>query len=350
MKKLIGIATAILFTVSASAQQIESIPIQMTFGSVCNGAMFPGSNKVSYIENYFDWLLPNPLYISDAYLWTEMGATGELPAGITGNVSIAIDPGKRYITASGFPNVQDTNPQFLNTLAWLQYFAGGPLTSKMEFKTPVAYRAGQDAIVFAPECFSSPSINLATFLTLRFQNAAGLSTLSLPLVAYNTPNDGTSVNNAAISVRNLFTAQTTSLNQIRVHVFSGPLMTPFGAGPYPDASSIASHVSVCITTAPPNCISTPVELTFLGQHGHNIGPGGKLWSDWTPFPTTTAGQQLLVIEDFTSPGSINSFGYRNVAITNSWNSATAGWNAATMPGTINFQANRTIGVDGVQQQ
>jgi hypothetical protein len=338
---LVILAQIICVASSGRAQQTEQVETVMQYYLTCSGyAAGQTGNQLIYPENYVDQLLPNPLYVTKVFLWTEMGASGLLPATITGNVSLGIDPGKRYARLSGFPVIQNSSAQYLKTLGAMELFPRGSIQSWKDFDPPLSYHAGTDAIILAPECNGGPTINF--YVALYFISTGDLSTLPMPIVTYDAPADSITLNNAPISIRNIIPAQTGS--KIRVHANAGPQQNA------PGSFSSASHVSVCIQSGSgPNCIASPVELKFLGVSGYFLGPGMVLWSDWTPFPVTS-GQNLLVITSFTDTANKNDFGYKATSAFGNWSSSVDGWNQAVIPGTPSFQANRTHAIDGVQQQ
>lgn len=347
---MFGVLAAFFGLLPTNAQQLEQVQAVMWFQIPCNGSLTAsGGNQVVFLENYVDQLLPNPVYITSAVTWNEMGSELLLPAGIRGNVTVGVDPGKQYLRASGFPPTQFIMPQFTKTLAAWEIFPSGSIQSWREFSPPIGYRAGQDAILIGPECTTPPGSPLFTMnfsLNIRFQNVGDLTSLPMPIVTYaGYSNDGVSVGNTSTSVRNVVPAKDGT--KIRVHASSGP----FGKADEPNFSpSVASHVSVCIQSGTgPNCTATPTELRFNATPGVSNGPGSRLWSDWTDF-TASLGQNLLVIESFTAAGSNNVIGYRATAPNGVWVSPVDGWNEATMPGSPTFRANRTLGIDGVQQQ
>ena len=340
---------ALLGCGQACAQQLEQVQASIWFQIPCNGSLTAsGGNQLMYLENYVDQLLPSPVYITSAIMWTEMGPQLALPAGIKGNITIGIDPGKQYVRDSGYPPNQFIMPQFTKSVGAWEMFPSGSIQSWRDFSPPIGYRTG-DAFLIAPECTTpagSPLLTLNFSFNVRFQNVGDLTSLPMPTVTYDGyPNDSVSVGNTPASFRNTIPAKNGT--KIRVHASSGP----FGKSGQPNFSpSIASHVSVCIQSGTgPNCIAAPVELTFNATSGVSNGPGSRLWSDWTDF-TASLGQSLLVIESFTAPGNANVIGYRAIAPNGVWSSSVDGWNVAMMPGSPVFQANRTLGIDGVQQQ
>ncbi len=327
---------AVLLALCAPIRAQEQVQANMIFSLPCNGAAnVAGGNQEIFLENYVNALLPSTIYITRTVIWNEMGPFGELPAGATGNVSFAVDPGRGYAASADFPATQNTQVQFVKTLAIWELFPGGSNQSWRDFSPPVSYHPGQDAILVAPECKLPNNANLYLFFGVYFAASGDLSTLPMPIGTYAVPNDSVTIANAPIYIRDLLPAQTGT--KLRVHVSMPTLV-----------ASSAAHVSVGVQNGNgPNTLAAPVELTFNGSSGYSLLPGAQLWSDWIDFPVT-AGQNLLINVSF--PLATNYWSYKAVSAYGNWSSAVDGWSSAAMPGSVTFQANRTHAVDGVQQQ
>lgn len=77
----------------------------------------------------------------------------DYPAGCAGNVSVGIDPGRRYITPSRFPAVERVQPRHPKLCGILQMYPGKPKAIVEHFDPPLVYRKGIDRIIVAPNMY-----------------------------------------------------------------------------------------------------------------------------------------------------------------------------------------------------
>lgn len=293
------------------------------------------TNAVLYLENVLSVAdgLPNPCYITKVRIWCETG--GVIPAG-TGNVAVAIDPGKAYITASGFPATQNVNAVFLKTLADWELLPDTPFEKVEDFNPPVVYNPGVDAIIFAPE-FVGLSGTLQIWVQLWVQ-ATGDFPLpaSQPDVIFDQAVTNVSQITTLLSIRHMILINAPApLGQVRVHVQA--LTEP----------ETISGVSVGIQSgSTSSTVAPPVEATFGGASGFSIPNDQGLWSDWVNLPTTE-GENLAVT--VTIPAN-TYWAYRPTSTVSNYSSGIDNTLTAAMQGTVSFQANRSHVIDMVEVQ
>lgn len=166
---------------------------------------------------------------------------------------------------------------------------------------------------------------IALILTLLFSLLLA-SAAEAQTTIFTTSLASSNTSNGGYSVRQQITTTGNSLGQISVKLMAagGSLQT--------------DHVSYCIANTAPNCVATPVELTFTGQgtsggHGFSITTGQTATSDFVPF--ATAGTVVVVIIDISaaSPGDV-AYGTGITGALCEAKAATASWNTTTVTGFV----------------
>ena len=315
--------------------QVTSPPISFA----CDYPSSLAANQIYYLENRFpaNIKLPNPCRITRVFIWNETNE--DYPSDMVGNISFAIDPGKEYIKASGFPETQTSGPLYLKTLGILEMRTGMDHEKVYEFNPPLAYRPYQDAIVVAPETFTTANYTAQIYLGICFEAENDISSVteSIPVGAtavYQSTLDSLNANLANYSIRNLIPAISAGGTQVRVRVSAGSLC------------SVVNHASVGIQSgATSGTTAAPVELKFGGNSGVTIAAYKSVWSDWVNLTTTQRQNLLATVSMF---GSATNWAYKTINADGNWNSQSDSWNTAAMQGTVTHQPTRSHIVDGVQ--
>jgi hypothetical protein len=276
--------------------------------------------------------LTGPVKIRGLLIWNQMA--GDYPAGCSGDVSVAVDPGKRFITASGFPAVETCDPMFLKCLGVLEFAPGREHGARWTFDPPIVYHPGVDAIVFAPEANTTGASppQIAIFQEYYIE-AAGDFALA-PGVVFNQALDTNSNNNSPpCCLRSLIPNIAVGGSQVAVRVTAG------------DQPLVLSHVGVGIQSGSgPNMTAAPAAALFNGQPGVTVPAGQSMWGYASL--VTQAGQSLVL--NFSRPASWKQ---RSVGSAPSWFAQDAdSYGNAAMQGTVIAQANRTHCVDCVMVQ
>lgn len=252
---------------------------------------------------------------------------GDYPAGCSGNVTMAVDPGGRYVAASGFPAVETCLPQLLKFIGAIEFYPG---RSKIVTKAcnRVAYRQG-DRIVIAPEVWGGPhACNPFVFYAIGIEATEDLR-LDVGTV-FAQPLHGSDATPPAYVYRSRIPTIATGGTQVRVHMAARA------------HGMVLADAAIGVQASGPDMTATPVPLTFGGAASLTLPAFGGCWSDWVPL-ATAAGQSLLVDLRIAGP-----WGFKDGAPAESWYSAVNSHASATMLGSPAIQAARTHCIDAVQ--
>ena len=175
MKSLL-LAAAMLAPIGAAvAQQEEQVTLQIAVPPIpcATGTSAFLQNKVLYLENFTDGILPDPLYITKNVIWFD--GVGPVDSSTIGAITVAVDPGQKYIQAAGFPSAQRFEPQYLKPLGILELRNVGVRRFSEDYNPPVAYRSG-DAVIIAPYCTGGApgSVMTSLFLAVNYKATADI--------------------------------------------------------------------------------------------------------------------------------------------------------------------------------
>lgn len=332
-----------------------SIPIYVPGGTPCEAQGQPNTDtedgtrtgcKIFYLENFTDYVLPNPTYIVGTEIWIDgVNPLGPMSGSPYGNIPFLVDPQRSYEKASGFPVKQHAQVFNWKNIGTLQLFPNGTQVQSQWFEVPVAYRSG-DIICMAPEAnttSSSPSV-LTTFFTVHIQSSQGdFTSWPTPLTPLDLPSTTPVGGQSPVHLRMLVPPSTFHASKIRAHMKSPFTQT---------ALENITHMSVGLQSGSgPNMQATPVQLTINTLDGVSFGAGNGAWTDWINFDIP-AGQPVLVAGSLWTPGNTNSWAVTYSSGLGSWYSFTAdSWNQVTMGGSdVTFQPGVTHLIDKVQVQ
>lgn len=347
-----------LFAVPAIAQQpLEQVMIDVFPQPIpCNGVSALAQNQIIYLENSYNGILPSTVYINR--IITANDGVGPIDATTVGAIFTAVDPGRKWIAASGFPNFQKLEPQYIKSLGFLEMNLGGPRYHDQKIDPPIAYRAG-DALVMAPYCSGGGNAALGgvlngSLLVLGIQSTTGdivdPPLTGLPYV-YAQPYDSYSTNTAQGSARSIIPGPASPTSQFRVRVSGFCKLYPPNPNCNPQPISNITHLSACLQSgATSSCVpGSRVELTLGTKSGMLVGPGHAVWTDWTPLPNPD-GANFLVTASMTTPDNNGNYSWpvKTVGGLGAWASATDSWNSDIMLGAVITQPTFTQVIDQVQ--
>lgn len=288
---------------------------------------------VIYLED-IEPSLPAVIYLRRFVIWNQGAASSGYPAGLNGDITVAVDPDRKYTEESGFPVAEMRDPKYLKLLGVMELRPGAPCWTDRTFDCPVAYRRGRDCIVIAPEC-SDTGGQAAIFLAFGFEAAGDIGVEAMPSGAADAFRMGLNSDcpsNGNICFRNLVPIKAGGTEvRVRVRSFTSP--------------SVVNHLSVGVQSSGSTTTATPVELTFNSASGVSLGAHQSKWSDWVSLGTS-AGQKLLVTASLFNGN--NAWAFRAANGAGAWNSASDSWNTAAMQGAVGYQLDRTHVIDRVQ--
>lgn len=343
-------AISLLAASSVHAQQSEqtSINIYVPGGTPCvatGGTNTPSTNgrstgnNILFLENYTDKILPNPAYITGTMIWVD--GVNPIPAATYGNLGFAIDPGMKWTTIAGFPDLQHRAIFGLKPIAHMQLLPQGQQFVKERIWPPMSYSTG-DVMIVAPECESgaTPLPVFETYLNINF-----LAPLIEPRVLFKVDDAYPSSGNPTAHLRSMIPGPSTAATKVRVKIQSNWAQT---------STVKMDHMVIGLQSGTgPDMQATPVVLTFNGLPAPTLlNKAGWIWSDWVPL-NIPAGQNLIVGASIFSRTSGNVW---DIAMPPSgfgaWHSFTVdSWNSATMQGSdIGFHAQWTHVIGQVQVQ
>jgi hypothetical protein len=310
------------------------------------GASHYAANQVLYLEDYLPAgvTLPNPAYITGFIAFDEAHTVASYGANTYGCVSFAVDPARRYMSTSRFPQQQLALPDTLKTLGVLRIAAGSAAISiDKQFSPPIAYRPG-DAIIVGPQGFGPLGGGLYEMLrlSLGFRILAEQDLIarptSGPVSVFQAPLNTNSAGNNNLCIRNVFPRLILGGNQIRVKIAA--LSSP----------CVVQRISVGIRNGlSPDTIAAPVELLCAGGHGVSVAANSEQWSDWGSL-TTQPGQSVLGNVSLFNGTGANAWAFRTMSGADSYSSNVDAWNTAAMGGTPVLQRGRTHVISDVQVQ
>lgn len=340
-----------------AAQQVEQIQTSIYANTPCvvgTPAAVDGiatGNQEVFLENYVDTILPPIVYITWAAIWVE----GINPIGPNtyGNLTFAVDPGRRYATAASYPANQTVLIQYLKTFGWHQLNPGGSQASEFKKETPIAYRTG-DGIVIAPECIGGQT--LPTYYFLSIQGMQDFYAQPQPASLLNIGLNQAVKNLPGWSARSKTAAASFMVTKFRARVYSAePAISTTNPTP---AIEVITHASVCVqdpvaaAAVPPrpsSCIDNPVQLKFNTRDSLSLSPTQWAWSDWTPI-SIAAGQVPLVTCSWFQSGNVNAWSLQTTGGLGAWATPNDAWNMKDLPAGFLDQPTRTQCIDRVQVQ
>lgn len=319
--------------------QLEQVTIiAPSIDFTATSAASTAAKRVLYLENMLPsgLTLPNPTYITGFAMWNQMGT--DYPSGTDGDISVAIDPGKQFVVASGFPATESIHPKFLKMLGVLECAPGAKrLYVAPSFNPPLAYRPYRDCIIVAPEVRGG--VAMQVFLSISFMAEGDIAVPAPEAIpegasdAYRITLDTNSPANGNLCIRNMLPIVAGG-TEIRAHLSAL------------DSASVIGHASVGLRSGTSSStLDTPVELKFGGVSGVSLAAHSGAWSDWVSLSTSPGQNLLLTVSQF---GGTNNRAFKTANGDGNWNSASDSWNTAAMQGTATWQADRTHIVDRVQ--
>lgn len=249
-----------------------------------------------------------PARIIGCEIWNQMA--GDYPAGCSGDVSVALDPGRHYITKAGFPTTENCQPFLLETLGVLEFMPGKSHDTHRPFNPPIVYHAG-DGIVFAPEVGGAAATQFSIYCRFDIEAEGDFPLLSG--IVLDMPSDKEAT--GTYCTRLLIPSIASGGSQVAVHVTAGA------------SGCVLTHMSAGIQASGSTMTATPAQLLFGAAAGVTLPAGGDAWFVGTL--ATTSGQSLLINAE-----TAGAYPYRDVlpAGVLSWYSTTANYNSATMSG------------------
>lgn len=207
----------------------------------------------------------------------------DYPAGCAGNVSVGIDPGRRYITPSHFPATERIQPRHPKLCGILQMYPGKNKSIIEHFDPPLIYRRGVDSVIVAPNMYVNSSHNAAVYLKWYVESDFG-----------DWPVDPANVylNDIVASTGDVAQPQHTYRTvvgpspggaEIRVHNTAHE----HGAG------IVSQFVGIQAVSGSPATIDPPIPLLLNGQQSVVMPPWARHWRRANL--STAAGQFLVII-------------------------------------------------------
>lgn len=308
-------------------EQVALIAEPFRFAATHDAAL--AAKRVIYLEDlvpagYLPLALP--ARIRRVVLVNEMA--GDYPTECAGNITVGVDPGRRYAAAAGFPAVETCLPQLLKLAGSIEFYPGRPKIVRHDHDPAIVYRAG-DGIVVAPEVWGTFACEPFIFLAFNVE-ADGDLPLD-PRTVFAQPLYGSSPDAPSYVYRSATPAIQIGGTEVRVHI-----------GARQHGASLADAAIGVQYGSGPNMAAEPVPLTFGGAASLSLAAFKGAWSDWVPL-ATTVGQSLLVDLRVNGP-----WGFKDGAPADSWYSGVNSHASAPMLGNPTLQPNRTHCVDAIQ--